>query len=377
MKRLWVFIIILVFCGLGAGGVLAYFKFAKGDLFNAGSQPAIVDVESTSSIVETKPVAPSSNPSIRLLSPNGGEQLIAATSYNITWKGDNFPDGARVTIALEDSKDGRNDYLFTNIANDGQETWVTPDLLGNYRIRIFCTTPGTERYCSQDGTRNSDVEDYSDSVFTFIQPTIQVTYPNGGETLYAGKIYDVTWKSPDVNKVHLYICYTKEGLDECKLIMWTTEKGAYSEHFPLSIASDASYLRYSNFRIKIAGEESGAFDMSDAPFTIGAPAQPIVFVGPLLSGTVVRGTSFDIQWMPRSAGATILAVPYDGLHDPYVIVNNTGFPDTYTSTHVYSWKQVGSGADGMIPDGRYLLKICYYGTSSCATSDTQLTIASQ
>ena len=79
--------------------------------------------------------APVVSPTIRVISPNGGESWETTSKRYITWTASNL--AGNVSIQL--SRDGGVGWetLFANTANDGQEQWTVSGSVGNRnRIRI-------------------------------------------------------------------------------------------------------------------------------------------------------------------------------------------------------------------------------------------------
>lgn len=144
-------------------------------------------------------------PSIRVISPNGGETYTAGQQVTVKWNDCNIPQDALVTIDLTYLTDygfvSNNILLspFTTI-NDGVEIVTLPSQPFNgqqfglhYKISVFLV--------------NSDTGDRSDNLFTINGPStdvactpttapyIKVISPNGGETFTAGQQITVKWTS--------------------------------------------------------------------------------------------------------------------------------------------------------------------------------------
>jgi len=121
-------------------------------------------------------VDPVPSPSVTVISPNGGEELRIGKMYEIKWDGRNFPADNMVGIALVNEATVNTylhdltNYLFDNKITTGSVSWTVPDTItpGKYRLRMFCGINGTDRYCSEDGSLDSNPQsqDYSDSFFT-------------------------------------------------------------------------------------------------------------------------------------------------------------------------------------------------------------------
>jgi len=96
-------------------------------------------------------------PSIRVLTPNGGESWRIGSKQRITWTSTNLTDN----ISIELSLDGGHTWatLFASTPNDGQEQWTVTSVAGNQnQIRIISTaTPS--------------ISDTSDSNFAIVKST--------------------------------------------------------------------------------------------------------------------------------------------------------------------------------------------------------------
>lgn len=77
------------------------------------------------------------NPTITVISPNGGETWQIGSSQDITWSSTNIPANNRVKVEL--SRDGGKKWetIFPSTKNDGSEEWeVTGQATDNARIKV-------------------------------------------------------------------------------------------------------------------------------------------------------------------------------------------------------------------------------------------------
>ncbi len=175
---------------------------------------------STKSATTNTQVGSASSPSIKVISPNGGEILKEGSTYQIKWNSSSGI-GKISQINLIDINENRTSSLgayviATNINNTGSYNWTVPqDLhlkkdfsytprfnLPNFKIRIYA-------YCTSCSNTEAQeiVMDESDSSFTVgnsltspspspspvNQPSVSLIYPKGGETWYVGETKTVTW----------------------------------------------------------------------------------------------------------------------------------------------------------------------------------------
>jgi hypothetical protein len=131
------------------------------------------------------------SPEITVTYPNGGETLSG--SATITWTATDPDPGETgvLDIDLEYSSNGGGSWnpIASSESNDGSYLWDVSGLIdgSNYLVRATATDP----------TMLSDMDE-SDAVFTIDNPddpTITVTYPNGGETLSGSAT--ITWTATD------------------------------------------------------------------------------------------------------------------------------------------------------------------------------------
>ena len=118
------------------------------------------------------------DPSLELVYPNGGEELIMGTGCIITW----ISEGDITNVKLEYSTDGGGSYhsITTSTENDGAFTWDVPVAISsNCLVKI---TDSAEM-----------LNDMSNATFSIVSSMIMVTYPGANDYLRGGWDYDITW----------------------------------------------------------------------------------------------------------------------------------------------------------------------------------------
>jgi hypothetical protein len=195
-------------------------------------------------------VSPSGD--IVVTGPNGGENLVAGSAYNITWDSSGIEN-----VIIEYSID--NGITWETIAS-------APGAEGSYSW----TVPGTPsetclvQVTSTDAGPDPRPADISDAVFSIALPVIgaiRVNSPNGGETLTAGSQYDITWDSTGVNNVTIEVS-TDNGVEWRYIDTVSAGEGRYTWTVP-QVPSDSCLIRISE-----NGSSEPPFDVSDAVFTI-------------------------------------------------------------------------------------------------------------
>lgn len=129
-------------------------------------------------------------PTLAITSPNGGELFPTGAVRTVTWVGTGLEGDAQISLVNATT----TIYLGAAPAAGGSFTWPICSLLPSgqdYRIRIRA-----------DGCWMS-VEDESDAVFSIagggggLWPTLDLLYPQGGETWVAGTSQTVNWSTSD------------------------------------------------------------------------------------------------------------------------------------------------------------------------------------
>ncbi|MCP4216194.1 MAG: hypothetical protein GY765_16220 [bacterium] len=251
--------------------------------------------------------------SLRLTSPNGGEQWPVGSTQTITWSST----GSVGNVKIRYSTDSGTTWTKFEQAtpNDGSYSWEVPDdIASTCRIKISETADG-------------NVYDTSDSNFSIVEPdnsTITITYPNGGETLTAGSKVTATWASTG-------------SIANCKL-RYSPDNGTTWIKFEDSTPNDGSYswtvpdIESSNCLFRASDTSDGyPTDNSDAVFTIAQVTGPTITVTDPNGGEKWQvGTNHDITW---NTSETVNSVDIE-----------------YSADNGSSWSTVASGTED---DGTY------------------------
>jgi hypothetical protein len=153
---------------------------------------------SSTPVVKTEPEKPaqsapvSTTPSIKVLSPNGGENIISGRQYSIIWK--NNDASMKVNILLERYDQNNNLVVSTSIAQAVDNT-------GTYNWNTIALDPGPKnkiRITGASGTGTPKPEDSSDGYFTIssTKPTINVISPKASVSFSSNyPIIPFTWNA--------------------------------------------------------------------------------------------------------------------------------------------------------------------------------------
>jgi hypothetical protein len=197
-------------------------------------------------------IVPPESPVIRVIAPNGGEQLVVGSRFNITWYGTNTREDVKIEYSINA---GETWPVITEATeNDGNYDWIIPDTPSdNCLVRISET----------DG----QPVDVSDAVFSIVPPLsddITVTAPNGGESWTVGSLQEIKWTSTgDINNV--LIEYSTDNGQTWKMIVQTTpNNGSFDWTIPETV-SDECLVRVTANDDDLDPKPS---DMSDEVFSI-------------------------------------------------------------------------------------------------------------
>ena len=129
----------------------------------------------------------SNDPTIYVLSPNGGEQWEQGTTHTINWNSLNFDGNVRISLEMVDGRD--RDILIDETENDGEWDWVIPtdQAIDDWYVIIV------------EGVVPGDPWDQSDNVFSIIEPIVplelsiyDIQYSDDGPSPYANEFVQTT-----------------------------------------------------------------------------------------------------------------------------------------------------------------------------------------
>jgi hypothetical protein len=227
-----------------------------------------------------------------ITSPNGGESWAAGEVRSITWQ-----------------NPGCYDAFDAELSRTAGATWspIATGLSGSTSSHAWTVAGPASSTCLVrvtgyfDGGTRSDV---SDAVFeiTETMPAIDVTFPDGSETLYMGHLYAITWTTEDVSgpvQIDLY----RNGENVRQLAAAAEDTGTYPFEPPFDLDPSCDY------RIAMSMMSGTVFDQSEGDFCILSPTLDVVT--PSGGDVWDVGGTYAITWDSDHVLGDVLIQPYD------------------------------------------------------------------
>jgi len=234
---------------------------------------------------------------ITVISPNGGESIVAGTTHEITWTSTGMGGNDNVMIEYSPNNGASWTKIVPTIANSGSFNWTVPDNpSGNCLVRVSA---------SDSDAGPSDV---SDGIFFIVTPvSVIVTSPNGGESLTVGSTHEITWTTTGM-----------EESDNMK-IEYSIDSGTTWGVIVLSISNSGSYTwtvpddPSENCLVRVSGSDSdeSPSDVSDEVFSI-VPAPIITVTSPNGGEQWLTGSTYNITWTSSNVNGDVNIYLYEG-----------------------------------------------------------------
>jgi photosystem II stability/assembly factor-like uncharacterized protein len=194
-----------------------------------------------------------SNPTIVVTSPNGGEQWGIGSGKYIYWSSANV---AKVNI--EYSIDGGSNWntIVEDINSNGYYYWIVPN------------TPSSQCYVRITDASNSAYFDVSNSPFSIVNPTIQVTYPNGGEVWTATNTETIYWNSSGTSGYFRIQYSTDGGASWSNVTNYTANNGFYSWYVPNTPSANCLIRVSDYYNSMVVDQSDNVFEILPAPPSI-------------------------------------------------------------------------------------------------------------
>ncbi len=324
----------------------------------------------------------STTPSITVISPNGGENLISGITHNITWSSTGSI--SNVTIALQTISTAGNSLsiIANEITNSGSYTWLVPSfsLNNQYKIEIYPAT-GRELVDRSDNpftissSLNNDGQYYP--ILNLLTPTVNgntvtqngVTYPVTGQI-------DTTWcktTNPNASGSGPFEFNWNDGSKSCS---WFPATHTYAAGYQWG----QSGMYKITVRVKNTSGRISSRDQNVAISSSPTPAPSITVISPNGGQTFAGGANLNIKWNvvgPENfIGTKLMLLDLNGtvisdLNGP--VVTEVSIGNSVSGQNISNALGTGPGFNG-----KYLVKVCLIGTSVattlCDAGDNYITI---
>lgn len=221
---------------------------------------------------------------ISVMSPNGGEDLAAGSTYMITWNASNITENIKINLY-------KGNHWYGNIVRDipvdqGYYNWPVGSLSNGE------TAPEGTDYKILVRIIENGPYDRSDGNFTISNnATIEVLSPNGGETFYRHNNLTVTWVSNQTENVNISLL--QNGTVLGRIASNVANSGNYTweiQQLENGVLPDYE----SDYQVRVETVSGTVHDTSDANFVIAKPF--ITFQKPQEGNTYAYGEKIYIEW---------------------------------------------------------------------------------
>lgn len=299
------------------------------------------------------------NPSVTVVTPNGGQEWLLGKTYNIIWSAQ----GVTTPLFISLWKDGVNiDTLATRLnPGDGSYAWKVGETFNGRTV-----PPGTG-YKIKIRVEKTPYFDFSDDPFTIVDPSIAITSPNGDDVWNGGENRAITWTAsgiPGDLKLTLWRGDSQMGVIASGL---TPSSGSYLWTVGNYVGGSAPAGL--DYRVKIEEEDGGViYDFSDSPFTIYRPST-ITVQSPNGDEQLGLNGTKNISW----SSANVIHTQKLTLWQNGVLIGVIG-DNIDPSKKYYTWT-VGTYIGGSVPPGTgFKIKVEENLTSTSDMSDASFTI---
>ena len=228
----------------------------------------------------------------------------------------------------------------------GTTTKVTPDVWDNAPPsgNVDICTPPWEIRCDYrvkvELRSNPSIYEWAqlNGDYDFCVGSLTVTYPNGGQTLYRGQNYTITWNSNNVtDNIQIDLYNPPPTNNVLQLAAGTPNTGSY----PFNIACDFPYTG-SGYSIGISNARSDqndgqVWDFSDNTFSIQSPSAPSIPTA--VSAVYQSNNNWNYITWNAVTGATSYKV-YWGTN-PGVTTSSNVMPPTSSTDYTHTGVDAG------------------------------------
>ncbi len=233
--------------------------------------------------------------------PNSYNYAVAGNSQSIIWNARNV-DAVNIDYSLDAGATWNS--IATNVSSTSSSNtydWTVPSISGtfeNAKVRIT-------------NASNSDLSVISESfVISDMQRSLKIIDPNGANTLYAGKYYDVKFQNNGLKttvNISIFNSDVPNGSYLCNFENIKTGNNIIEVKIPETLkGNDSSFINitdYYNYQIKV---------FSDTAFSLVGIDPVIKNVKPDSTAYWSAGDSRTISWKSYNIDSVILSYSIDG-----------------------------------------------------------------
>ncbi|GBC77146.1 hypothetical protein HRbin08_00615 [bacterium HR08] len=181
------------------------------------------EVGNTSEFSRVAPPVDSTPPSVRVISPNGGEFVLAGTLLPIAWESSDDMGILLHEVALSLDSGRTCSILLGRVSGEKRSfVWEVPEGMLSSTARICVTA----RDFSDNAATDTSDGDFQIGRSDREEPVVRVLRPNGGEVARAGEPFEIAWEASD-----------NVGLSGCDLFV-STDGGASFTPLAMRIPAD-------------------------------------------------------------------------------------------------------------------------------------------
>jgi hypothetical protein len=253
---------------------------------NVNSASALLRVSNYSnpSVYDVSDALLTLRPFVRLITPNGGDQLGSCIQTTITFERSPSYSAYNIEYSVDNGSNWvvlQNNVTYSQTFNN--YLWTLPN------------SPSSQTLVRVYPFGNLSRGDQSDAVFTIKRP-VTIIQPNYGGVLTIGSVYPIKWQSDGISNIYdlAYSTAGPSGPWTNIVIGYNTSLNTYNWTVPNTPSTNA-YLRIRD------NVNSCKEDISDMAFTISSSSNPITVTAPNGSDTLRACTAYSITWTESGA----------------------------------------------------------------------------
>lgn len=227
-------------------------------------------------------ITSTTNASLQLISPSGGEQWGMASKKTIRWN----TIGSISKVRIEHSRDNGNTWMVIDslAENTGSYPWIIPTNYGANSTSLIRISDYV----------NSCITDYSNSFFSLVEePNLTLTNPNRGEKIFSSTIKNITWARSNLPTPFVSLDYSLDSGKTWNVISRAENNfGTFAWIVPDTASEQCMIKIYCSTDPRIA-DTTGAFSIIKPSLAITKPTgnQNISRCGKLTIDWTSDGTS--------------------------------------------------------------------------------------